>query len=62
MKQKETFKIEIIILILSVILVSCQNNRKTEEIISSISKTDSCTLYTEHHYEVYIPKRIKIPS
>jgi len=59
MKQKKIFKIEIIILILSVILISCQNNGKTEKIISSISKIDSCTLNTAHLYEVYIPKRIK---
>jgi len=57
MKRTGIFKIELVILIFSVFLVSCQNNGKTTKIISSVSKTDSCTLSSEHHYEVYIPQR-----
>ena len=60
MKQKETFSIRIIIFIMSVIFVSCVGNEKKDNIISSILKTDSCTLYPEHHYEIYIPQRINI--
>ena len=59
MKRTGIYKIELIILIFSVILVSCQNNGKAKKIISSISKTDSCTFSPNHHYEVYIPQLTK---
>ena len=57
MKRRKNFKFKLIVFIFSVIIVSCQNDGKTEKINSSISKTDSCTDYIEHHYEVYIPQR-----
>jgi len=58
MKQKIIFKIGLIIFIFSVLFISCQNNGKTEKTISSISKTDSCTVCPEHKYEIYIPQRL----